>query len=318
MVLRRDQRDNLVERSFFGFDGAPILSGYWGFARVVILRDEHGNEIENAYFGVDGEPMLREGWGAARMTFRLDGRGNIVEEAYFGIDGKPILSTRFGAARRAWRYDDRGDLVERQFFDADGMPAENDRGFATVALKRDGLGRLLEACYFDRRGRPVLRANRLTTDDGLSNLFGSWNRFALSGPFEQAAIAKLGEGGFACIVHDFDARGDLTRRAFLGVDAEPVPGPNGVAEERVAYDAFGRAVLYQPMLDDASASSTGQIWTRLTYDIAGVIWRVDYVDPDDRIVNGKRGFATIVWFPRPDGSSQPIYKNADGQVVPVP
>ncbi len=94
--------------------------------------------------------------------------------------------------------------------------------------------------------------------------------------------------------------------------------PTACAEERVAYDAFGRAVLCQPILDDASAAATGQIWTRLTYDIAGVIWRVDYVDPDDRIVNGKRGFATIVWFPRADGSQQAIYKNADGQVVPVP
>jgi hypothetical protein len=316
--LRRDQRDNLVERSFFGVAGAPILSPSWGFARVVIGWDEHGNEIEDAYFGVDGKPVLRQGWGVARITFGFDARGSLVEEAYFGIDGKPILSTRFAAARRTWRYDGRGDIVERQYFGIDGKLAENDRGFATVALKRDGLGRLLEACYFDLADRPMLRANRLVADDGMTNLFGSWNRFVMLGPFDQAALAKLGEGGFACVVQDYDVRGDLARRAFLGVDAEPVAGPNGVAEERVEYDAFGRAVLCRPILDDASAAATEQIWTRLTYDIAGLIWRVDYVDPDDRIVNGKRGFATVVWFPRADGSLQPIYKNADGQVVPAP
>jgi hypothetical protein len=271
--------------------------------------------VENAYYGTDGKPILAKDAGAARVTSVYDARGNFMESAYFGVDGKPLLAKDIGAARVTSAYDARGNLVENAYFGVDGELSQNAFGFARAKKERDGLGRMLMEKYFDPNRKPVLRANRLMRGDAIEDLFGEWRDLSLSGALDEAAIAKLGSGGFARIEQTFDARGNATRRSFLGLNDEPVAGLNGVSEERVEFDALDRPVLFRPILGIATVTSLGQVATRITYDIQGNIVRIDYVAADGKIINGKNGFASIVIERREGGSGRHLtFKDATGTV----
>jgi hypothetical protein len=316
MAARYDERGNQVENVYFGVDGQLALQKDWGVARTIWSFDERGNWVEAAYFGVDGQPILRKDLGIARMTARYDERGNRVEVAYFDVDGRATARKDEGSARVNFRYDERATISEESFFDTNGNLAENLFGFARSTSERDALGRLIGKRYFDRDGKPILRANGLRKREEIQDLFGTWRRLVLSGALDKAALAKIGEGGFARIVQEFDARGNATRRAFFGLNDEPIAGLNGFADERVDYDMLSRPELLKPTLADSTSTPVASIWTRLRYDAAGEVTRIDYVAPDGHIVDGKQGFASIVIEPRPDGNgTRTVLKDAEGKVI---
>ncbi|MGO9171372.1 MAG: TIR domain-containing protein [Rhodomicrobium sp.] len=311
-----DARGNNVENAYFGTDGKPTLRKDLGVARLTSAYDARGNMVEQVYFGTDGKPALRKAVGLARIASAFDARGNNVENTYFGIDGKPALQKDLGAARVIWLYDERGNTIEQDFYGADGQLAENAIGLAHATSKWDGLGRMIEARYFDRNGKPVLRANRLLKTDLIADLFGERHDLVLSGALDKAALAAIGSGGFARIEQTFDARGHPTRRSFFGVNDEPVAGLDGFPEESVEYDALDRPVLFRPIAGSATVTPLEQIWTRLTYDIKGDVVQIDYVAPDGKIVNGKSGFASIaIELGEGVAGSKFIYKDAAGAVI---
>ncbi len=309
-----DDRGNTIERAYFGIDGNPVLNGLTGAARTTWAYDDRGNAVAEAYFGIDGSPVLNDLTGAARTRWAYDNRGNKVEEAYFGTDGTPVLDRFEGAARLTWAYDERGNQVEEAYFGIDGKPMEGNFHYAASTERYDELDRLVEQRYFDRFGKPTLLPNQFRRNDELE-LFGDMGVFVHFSTLDEARFDALGEGGFARIVQEFDARGNETRRTYFGVNDEPVDGPNGVPDERVDYDELDRPILFEPISGD-DGTAAAEIWARLSYDPQGVIMRVDCVSPDGTIVNGNGGFASVVIDRRPDGSiATTTYLDATGTVL---
>jgi hypothetical protein len=181
---------------------------------------------------------------------------------------------------------------------------------------------MVEERYYDRSGKPILRANRVMEGDAINDLFGAKDLFGenhdrvLSGALDKEARAQIESGGFARIAQTFDARGNAVRRSYFGIYDEPVAGLNGVPEESVEYDAFDRPVLFRPVVGSATVSPLSQIWTRLTYNSKGDVISMDYVAPDGKLVNGKDGYSSIVIEAR-EGEAQNhfIYKDAAGAVL---
>ena len=178
---------------------------------------------------------------------------------------------------------------------------------------------MIEATYFDPNGKPTMRSNRLHPREEIVDLFGRWRNQVLAGALDREAVAKIQSGGFSRIVQAFDDRGNPVRRAFFGVEGTPATGPNGAVEETVEYDKLDRPIVFRPIVGDATSVNREQIWTRLTYDDAYNLTRIDYISPDGRIVDGKRGYATVRIEPR-DGPGRPAatYLTAAGETVKRP
>lgn len=307
-----DSRGNKINETHYGVDGNLILDSYEGAARLEWKYDERGNKIQSDFFGVDGKPILS--LGAARKTRKYDNRGNLVQLSYFGTDGKPSLSSLWRAASIEYARDARGNIVEETYLGVDGSLTENALGFARSRQKRDQRDQLIKVEYFDRGGRPVLRSNRVLDDEEIKRPFGDMTEHVVAGGLDKEEIARISNGGYATMEQSFDARGNVIKRAFFGVRGEPVAGIDGFAVEEVEYDAADRPVLFKPSF--AGAAAPVHVWTELTYDPRGDMIRADYVSPQGQLIDGKQGFASVLFERSPDGAiTRTEFRTAAGQQV---
>ncbi len=105
-----------------------------------------------------------------------------------------------------------------------------DAGYAKLAMKKDDRGRLTEAAYFDRKGRPARNEK-------------GYVRIALRYDERVGLVEKNfykgkrapGENGHARVAVHYDARGDLVEMVFYDERDRPTRGPEGLAKMRSRY-----------------------------------------------------------------------------------
>lgn len=185
-VLKYDDRDRVIEQVSLDTQGQPTPDSDTGSARITTRYDERGNRLEERHFGADLKPVLaRDGYATVQMAYddqgnmiemrfldvaqrlmrnragiaiqrnRYDRLGRPVEETYFDEHERPAAGPNGDYGRRT-AYDSRGRVVSTHFLDARGAVAPTARlGYAGVAYRYDGLGRVIEEQYLAADGHPV-------------------------------------------------------------------------------------------------------------------------------------------------------------------
>jgi WD40 repeat protein len=201
-----DDSGNIIEATFFGLHGKPILSKK-GFAKWTAKYNDRGKKIEEAYFGLDDQPIL-DNLGIAKWTSIYDDRGDSIETAYFGLDGKPILSKE-GFAKWTAKYNDRGKRIETAYFGLDGKPILSKEGFAKWTAKYNDRGKKIEEAYFGLDDQPI-----------------------------------SGTTGFSKSVNHYNVLGYLIKREWFDLHGEPVaPNSAGYASRTMTYNSNGKEVV---------------------------------------------------------------------------
>ena len=141
-----DQYGRLTEQKLFDSQNKPT-KGKDGFHREARRYDARGQLIEVAEFGPDDRPVINgEGYHIVRYTY--DPRGNVSEELYLGKQHQPIV-IKEGHAKRTLDYNARGQLVEAHFFD------EKGKSLGSWQFSYDSKGKLTRRIGFDASGKPI-------------------------------------------------------------------------------------------------------------------------------------------------------------------
>ena len=244
-TARFDDRDNQIERAFFGLQGQPVVLKD-GFARWTARFDDCGHRLEEAYFGVDGKPMLGS-QGAAGFTYKYDEFGNRIEIAAFGLDGHPILLNE-GFAKWTARFNARGNQLELAYFGVDGKPTLAKDRFAGWTSKFDIRGNRIETAYFGVDGQPMLRTDGLRPHRFRIRRTQSADQNVLLRPSRQTGhrpgrgdFGSSGSQGDRLGIRPDDVLDDLRRRTGDRLDFIPLSPPRGSPQRlREAHRATRR------------------------------------------------------------------------------
>jgi len=231
-----DSCGRVVRKIFIGTDGRPmkLLAGY---AEQRIVYDENGQETELSYYDECGRPACDEGGISVVRKIRV-GR-NVVEERNYAADGR--LKRRVaGCAISRFKYEDyRGNRTEERYFDEKDCPLFLPNRGTGLRWKYDGRGLLIEELYLGANG--MLMA---VTGCVARNVFEYDSRGRRISQRGYDAVGRLVENddGFAGVEWEYDACGNVSQTAFIGVDGlRKDSAKGGYAIERVDFDAIGNS-----------------------------------------------------------------------------
>jgi hypothetical protein len=257
MVLASyDQRGNVTQQTFYGVNGEPIQSkkdGYYGWEADY---DEHNNPTVTTYLDKDEKPMpCADGYAILKSSY--DQRGNKTSETYQGPNGEPVLSKKNGYHGWEAGYDEKGNQTVITYLGLDGKPTLLPDGYATMKSTYDERGKPIRVTFHGINGEPALSKE---------NDYYGWEA-------------------------EYDEQGNKTVSTFLGKDGKPMPGADGYATVKLAYDSRGNMtrVTYHAANGEAVKSKkNGCYGWEANYDEQGNKTVSTYLDKDGKPVAGKQ------------------------------
>jgi hypothetical protein len=177
-----DERGNRIVTSYFDEHERPT-PGPAGCATEKVRYDARDNEIERSCFGVDGAPARETASGVHLQRKTLDARGNTLSCRYLDEDGARMLGKR-GYFRLGWEYDARDRLVRETFYGLAEEPVELSDGVATLASEYDAGDRWVRRSYFDVAGKPATGSEGAVRSEPIYDQNGyleKWRRLDATG-----------------------------------------------------------------------------------------------------------------------------------------
>ena len=155
---RRYTYDDARQRThgrFFDVRRQAVNQKALDFARVVYKYDDKNRVIEKAYFGDDGAPQIPPNLGAAVIRQEYDAEGNIVRRQFFDGQGHPSPHVKYGAP--AIRIKVEGDTTIVTLRNGKDQPMKNPvNGYYAFSYKTSEDHPLSPTNhYYDRHGRQL-------------------------------------------------------------------------------------------------------------------------------------------------------------------
>jgi phage protein U len=283
---RYDGRGNQIAITYFGVDGKP-LPGADGYAIFKSSYDQRGNKTRETYYGPNGEPVLSKkeayhGWEA-----EYDERGNQSVITYLGLDGKPTLLFDGYATLKA-TYDEHGKMTRGSYHGVNGEPVLYRESYHGLEVQYDDRGNQIATTYVGLDGKPTLLADGYATMKSMYDERGKETRRSYYGVNGEPVLSK--ENGYHSWEAEYDEQGNRIVLTYFDKDGKPMPGPDGYATVRLAYDSGGNVtrVTYHAANGDAVKSTKdGYYGWEAKYDEQGNK-TVAYLGKDGRPIAGKQ------------------------------
>jgi YD repeat-containing protein len=259
--MQYDQYGRLEQTTFHGLKGEPVVlkkSGYHGFQAKY---DAHGNQSVGTYLGKDGKPMsIDDGYATLKTTY--DSRGKPTRISFYGVMGEPVLPKKYGYHASETKYDEHGNDTLMTFLDKDGKPIDDADGYATMRSAYDARGNLIRVTFQDANGEPALSKKN---------------------------------GYYGCEA-EYDEQGNKIVSTYLGKDGKPMPGTDGYATLRMAYDSRGnvnRVTLHGANGEAVKSEANGYYGLEAEYDERGNRIVTTTLGKDGKPMPGADGYATM-------------------------
>ncbi|MEN1679936.1 MAG: protein kinase [Planctomycetota bacterium] len=226
-----DAMGNQTSERYIGVNGAVVAID--GYAEVRLTYDSFGQETSKRYLDAQGMPATHTDGNHGYDT-EYDGRGNELLRVFVGVDGSRV-NIKQGYAEARKTYDDFGHQTSVRLFDADGNPTTHVDGHHGWDAECDSRGNETRRTYLGVEGGKV-------TLSGHAEVRATYNEFGREVTrryFDEQGTPATHTDGSHGRDSEYDARGNETRRVFVGVDGRRVRVRLGFAEERRAYDALG-------------------------------------------------------------------------------
>ena len=258
--MQYDRYGRLERMTFHGLKGEPVVSknGYHGFEAKY---DEHGNETVETYLGKDGKPMsIDDGYATVKSTY--DSRGKLTRISFHGVMGEPVLSKKYGYHGWEAKYDEHGNETVGTYLGKDGKPTAAADGYATMRSAYDARDNLIRVTFQDVNGEPVLSKK---------NGYYGWEA-------------------------EYDEQGNKIISTYLGKDGKPMPGADGYATLRMAYDSRGdviRVTFHGANGEAVKSEANGYYGWEAEYGERGDRIVTTILGEDGKPMQGANGYATI-------------------------
>ena len=259
--MQYDRYGRLEQMTFHGLKGEPVVSKKTGYHGFEAKYDEHGNETVETYLGEDGKPMsIGDGYATLKSTY--DSRGKPTRISFYGVMGEPVLSKKYGYHAWEIKYDEHGNDTLMTFLDKDGKPMDDADGYATMRSAYDARGNLIRVTFQDANGEPALSKK---------NGYYGWEA-------------------------DYDEQGNKIVSTYLGKDGKPMPGADGYATLRMAYDSRGnvtRVTFHGAHGEAVKSEANGYYGWEAEYDERGNRIVTTTLGKDGKPMPGANGYATM-------------------------
>jgi YD repeat-containing protein len=287
--MQYDRYGRLERMTFHGLKGEPVVSknGYHGFEAKY---DEHGNETVETYLGEDGKPMsIGDGYATVKSTY--DSRGKLTRISFYGVMGEPVLSKKYGYHASAVEYDEHGNDTVMTFLDNDEKPTADADGYATMRSAYDARGNLIRVTFQDVNGEPVL--SKKNGYYGWEADYDEQGNKIISTYLGKDGKPMPGADGYATLRMAYDSRGNVTRVTFHGASGEAVKSEaNGCYGWEAEYDEHGNRIVTTTLGKDAKPmpGTNGYATMKSTYDARGNENRETFHDVNGEPVRHKDGY----------------------------
>ena len=286
---------------FFGLNREPVVDKAYGAAGNKFKYDDFGNETERWAFGVDGKPCCSKD-GIAGWTAKYDEKGQMIEQIVRNPDGSPAIMRTNGSCGYRFEYDEHGNRTAETYLGADEKPMVAPVGFATARIEYDVYGNKTSQTFHDSKGHLISPLGF----SGIAGVTNEYNRFGkqtkqtcigtdgrpmISGrgfATEETLFDPLGresgkryydaagnltiipEGPCAGWDVEYDRRGNVGRKTWIGAEGKPYIIAEGYAGWRAEYDRWGRE-KGKYFFDDAGRPSTFEgVWGwQAEFDVFG-------------------------------------------------
>jgi antitoxin component YwqK of YwqJK toxin-antitoxin module len=253
-----DENDNLISRSIFGIHDEPVTDRF-GNCLTKMRYDKNYEEIETAFFDAKGIAW-NDYLGCAKRVYDYAG-GFIQKETYYRSDYS-ITRSRIAADSVGfikYKRDAFGDIIEKLLFDEQGLPVNNWRGIHRYVWFYNEAGMVIEFAFFDKKAFPA------------SDEFGM-HRYKI----------------------DRNDKGQVIARSTFDKRDQPVADLlEGAILIKYQYDNWGRSSSNSYWVNDSLKMSNraGHQEIDFSYDPAGMIARIEYLDDKKRPNANAQGFS---------------------------
>ncbi len=226
-----DQRDNLIEQTYFGTDRQPLLVD--GYATIKRSYDQHDYVIRDSYYDTEGNLTITD-QGYAYITFSNDYYGRTIEQTYWDNNQQMIIN-QDNYAQAKFAYDQYGRIIKIDYFGSDGRPTYYQEGYAGIAFGYDVLGNSISENYYDIDGNPSLNLNgHYAQVKAVYDQSGNKIEEAYYDLNNQLIIPVSLD--YALIRNNYDDHGNLIEVAYYGTDNQPISNAEGIYSRQFQYD----------------------------------------------------------------------------------
>ena len=286
-----DARGNAARFTYLGLDGKPASCND-GIAGWAAEFDARGRETRRTFFGPANEPVLhKDGYHA--WTTSYDEHGYEAEFDYLDLNGKPVAVADRYAIQKI-QHDVRGRETRRTYFDEADKPVDHKDGYHGWLYRHDARGNVIEATTINTNNLPAAPtsggyAREVKTYDARGDLAS--RRF-----FDADGEAASNATGVYGVTSRHDSRGNVTEEIFEGEKpGEPMAAQNGVARNRIEYDAWSRQTRFATvgLQDEPVPGISGACAQVSHYDPRGNWTGSTWLDAEGKPTASKNIYATI-------------------------
>lgn len=308
MRLKYDERDNVIERSYFN-TGNKVALCEDGYHKAVMKYNSNNLCIQEEYYGTNDKLKNVNGQNYAVVKREFDKRGNIMSLTFFtqagtrgndnakvhkyynrydkivnkinhqisfGSDGKPIIANDYAAEGRL-EYDKRGNRTKLVCYDGYGKKTDGLCGWCEMQFTYNEAGDKISEAFFDLDGKAVLdkqnKYHKATYTYNDMRMISSMSFWGTNG--KPIVVSE----GYSIAKYKYNKQNQRTEVAYWGTNGQPVNTNNGWHKE-VYY--FRNGTEYKCDLYDAgnrkiaSAVKVNNKWNIKGIEETNTDWRIKW------------------------------------------
>lgn len=257
--------------------------------------NEDGDIVRTECRNINGEFANNDqGW--AIGISEVDKATFTNTEYYLNAAGQPCFNIKEGYHKGMLIFDDRYLPIELLFYDIEGNLCRTKKNYASMKVKCDDLGRIVEGSYFDENGKPCYELD-LECHKAKFEYVGKSNKQSSVSTYDTNGNLALCKEGFAIMeVKYLDDSGNTEELvSFFDTNKERTLNNNGVSSMLNLYEGGLNTEVRNYGVDGVcKEDSEGCAYYRFKYDDKGNIsFVVCYNDIDQFNAQNNQGYAIL-------------------------
>lgn len=212
-----DKFDNVIEESLYSASGAATNSQ--GIHKYVYAYNSRNQETEESYYGTNGALVLSNRTNAAMLKNEYNKKGERVKMFYYGTDKKPCKSAE-GWSSSTYEYDAFGNIVKQCFFDTNGKPTDPSDMVPVGIAKYDKWGNKIYVAAQDGHGKFI---NRPGDNWAICrNEYDNKNNKLSVSYFNPQDKPTLSSEGYHKVKYVYDKQNRKIEEQYYGTTGQPI------------------------------------------------------------------------------------------------
>lgn len=289
----------IMEQSFYGTDGNPVMAGSYDCHKLAYQRDERGNEISVGYFGINDEPLTNR-YGGFKYRYSYDQDDNYITYENVGLN-EEVTQNSYGVARYEYTYKNGFLATETRYNDKGKISRASAAGDGVAVIKndRDERGNLVRISYYDENMQPI---NNNSGYQRITYTFSPSNMLTGIEYFDKDQQPTSDVYGIHRYSYERDDKDRITQVAYYDKANNPVKNSSDqVFMVKYTYDELGRK-LSESYWKDATTKMprwNGYQQYMIRYNEDGQEIELTYFDENGSLAKSNDGYSrrVISYYP---------------------